>query len=257
MKLINLTPHPHEGEEKMNEKQRIRGAVKKTEQILSIDPYRIDQTYGSYSEELPCCVGAHLAHILRCVSPNFLDYLAGVDAFAELMGGNRAHVILMLRSAGAAYNPLSTSSWPIPIKEVWQNLMQIETLPSLQNADLRGADLRGADLCHADLRDAYLRKTVFSHAYLRKADLCYADLRKADVRGADVRGANLCYANLYGADLCHANLSGADLRGADLRHADLRQANLFSADVRGADLSGADLRDALTEGALFDDPLMG
>ena len=133
----------------------------------------VDQSNGQWQEDGRCCVGARLAHTLGVETGNFLD---GVDAWAREMGGNRAHVILLLRRAGAGRDALGADEWPDSPREVWANLSEEEELPALAGADLRGADLRGADLRNSDLT---------------RANLAGADLTAADLRGACLDGANL------------------------------------------------------------------
>ena len=138
----------------------------------------ITQSQGQWQEDGRCCAGARIAHVLGVISGNFLD---GVDAWAREMGGNRAHVILMLRRAGAGWDPLGSDQWPTSPREVWANLSNEEDLPLLAGANLQGADLRGADLKNADL----------TGANLAGADLSGADLSGADLRWACLSGANL------------------------------------------------------------------
>ena len=208
-----------------------------------LPPERIDQARGEWDPERPCCVGAHLAHLLLDVDENDdLHFYGGVDAWAAGMGGNRAHAILLLRQAGAGLDPLGSEAWATPAATVFARLSAVETLPDLRGAHLREADLREADLREADLRGAHLRGADLRGADLRGADLRWANLRWAKLYEADLEGADL-----RGADLRGADLRGADLRGADLRGANLRGANLYEADLEGADLRGAKLRGAITE----------
>ena len=218
-----------------------------------LPPERIDQGCGEWDPVKPCCVGAHLAHLLLDVDENDdLHFYRGVDAWAAGMGGNRAHAIVLLRQAGAGLDPLGSEAWATPAATVFARLSAVETLPDLRGAKLREANLRWADLREADLRGAHLRGAKLYEADLRGADLREADLRganlrEADLRGADLRGANLRWANLYEADLEGADLRGAKLRGANLRWADLEGADLRGANLYEADLRGANLRGAITE----------
>lgn len=178
----------------------------------------IDQNVGLYQdEETPCCVGARLAGYFGL--RHFYD---GLDAFAKELGGNRAHIMIMLREVGASQYPLSSSKWPTLPHIVWQNLLEIEVLPDLRKADLRNITLDRADLSGADLEGA--------------------NLNDNDLIGINLMGANLRYATLRGTILEEANLQNADLEGADLRGANLCETNLKGANLEGADLEGADLR---------------
>ena len=201
----------------------IKEAFEQTAEVVCNGPW--DQSVGRWDPDKPCCVGARLAGALDLDSTNKFSfggcrhYIKGIDAFAKLIGGNRAHVILMLREAGAGHNPLSEAPWPSSREEVWARAARIETLPDLSGANLSGADLSGADLSYADLSDADL-----SGVYLADACLKGADLTGANLKGADLKGADLIDANLSGADLYRANLIDADLSGANLTSADLTSA---------------------------------
>ena len=210
------------------------------EKVVKLPEARIDQKNGKYDGN-PCCIGAHLANFLEVADTHQLDFIRGFDAFAKALGGNRAHVILMLREAGAGWLPTSTDPWRLPVKEVYNNLVEIEELPSLV-----GADLRDADLQYANLQGTNLRGADLEHAILQGADLQGADLENAYLEAATLRCTNLQRANLRNVYLGIANLQGADLRYANLQGARFRDgtftvANLKDADLRGADLRGTDL----------------
>ncbi len=112
--------------------------------------------------------------------------------------------------------------------EVWNRWREenLDTLPDLRDANLRGIDLSGAD---------------FERAALLGADLREADLRRAQVALADLSFAHLSAANLCDADFSWAYLIGTDLRRASFCGADLSGANFTLAYLNGADLSDAAL----------------
>ena len=150
----------------------------------------IDQTEGTanfYDLEAPCCVGARLAQYCQVESGYFRD---GLDAFAKRLGGNRAHLIVMLKHAGAGDDPFGIHEWKTPPSVVWERLMEVERLPSLVGADLRGVDLR-----YADLRDANLEG----------ANLFEADLREANLLNANLIGANIVRAHITEEQLAVAH----------------------------------------------------
>ena len=121
------------------------------------------------------------------------------EAWDRIMEANHAHLIIMLREAGAGHDPFSNAEWPFTPAHVWENLAQVKELPTLNSADLSRVDLRWADLDGADLKGA---------------DLTGADLRWADLDGVDLKGANLTGANFSWDSLTDADLKGADLTGA-------------------------------------------
>ena len=150
---------------------KVPAAIRKVYQAVTAPG--ITQSVGQWREDGRCCVGARMAHALGVETGVYLD---GADAWAREMGGNRAHVILLLRQAGAGRDPLGPEKWPLSPREVWARLSEEEDLPVLAGADLQWADLRGADLRNADLTGANLKG---------------ADLTAADLRGACLDGANL------------------------------------------------------------------
>ena len=79
-----------------------------------------DQEEGSFYEGEPCCVGAKLAGAFDVAKGLWDDYEAGILAFAEQLGGNKAHVLVMLRDAGAGNDPFSTEPWPNDRETVWK-----------------------------------------------------------------------------------------------------------------------------------------
>ena len=171
----------------------IKEAFEQTAEVVCNGPW--DQSVGHWDPDKPCCVGARLVGALSALDLDSTDklfpegegsFLQGVDTFAKLIGGNRAHVILMLREAGAGRNPLSEDSWPCTREEVWARAAWTEALP-----DLAGADLSYADPYRANLADANLSGADFTGANLSGADLYRADLYRAHLKGANLKGANL------------------------------------------------------------------
>jgi uncharacterized protein YjbI with pentapeptide repeats len=141
--------------------------------------------------------------------------------------------------------------------EQWNNLRKadLELVPELAEADLRGAKLSKANLADAILSKANLIDVSLTYANLNRADLRWANLRgalfsNANLRGADIRGANLSRAYLSGANLGEADLSHADLSAADLGEASLSGAKLHRViSSAGTDFTGADLSQAELSGA--------
>ena len=185
----------------------------------------MDQGVGYWRVNGECCIGARLAFALEVDGMrgeyqlgHLVDFLRGAEEFARRIGGNRAHLIVMLREAGAGDDPFSSEDWKAPVEVVWENLSRMEALPTLVSAHLEFADLSSADLRGADLRGA---------------NLAHSDLIRADLRGADLRGANL-----YGAEMIKSVLCKADLRGADMREAVLYDSLRYKTQLDGANLQG-------------------
>ena len=73
------------------------------------------------------------------------------DAWGRMMNANRAHLVIMLREAGAGHYPFSDAEWPSTPAQVWENLAQMEQLPDLKGANLSRIDFKWADLASANL----------------------------------------------------------------------------------------------------------
>ena len=231
-----------------------------------LPPQKINQHHGHYRNRVtPCCVGAHLTHILTTENTGYLD---GADAWAKLIGGNRAHAILLLRQAGAPHDPFSEEEWPVPPSVVFEAAAMIETLPELRGSDLSHTilvdiDLAGADLSGTNLRFACMQDVNLQGAKLAGADLSGADLRDSNMEEIDLTGAMLIDTSLVRtqmarANLKHANLQRAVLHASDLKEADLYRANLTSATLTEAILTGANLTEAILDesdltGAILDE----
>ena len=183
------------------------------------------------------CLMAQLFHM-----PSVLDSLP--DAWCLLMKANRAHLVIMLREAGAGHDPFSGSEWSSTPTQVWEKLAKVEQLPNLEGADLSGLDFKWADLDEADLKGANLSGANLSWASLMDTDLKDANLTGADLRWATLDGADLSNANLTGTDLRWTSLQDADLPGADLRGATMDGTILVNADLTGANVTGVNLRSA-------------
>ena len=128
--------------------------------------------------------------------PSVLDSLP--ENWCLLIKANRAHMMIMLREAGAGHDPFGGSEWSSTPAQVWENLAKVEQLPNLEGADLSGIDFKWADLDMADLKGANLSG----------ANLSWASLQLTDLTGANLTGADLRWATLDGADLTGANLTG-------------------------------------------------
>ena len=200
--------------------------------IAELPMSRIDQDLGQYSNKTPCCVGAHLAYHLDIGLWDHEDYLRGADAWAEAMGVTRAHVILLLKAAGAGKDPLSSTAWKLSPAEVYQNLLKIEEFPTLIGTDLREIHLETADLQSQDFTDANLK---------------YANLDCANLESANLTRANLSCTFAPKINLKNANLQDANLSGANFRRANLQGANLKGANLEGINLTGATLPDNLSD----------
>ena len=183
---------------KMSEAQKIQKAVEKVREMMcSLDKNPFQEYWWNDHRYSPIAQPFH-REILGALSAENVHPYGLPDAWGRMMNANRAHLVIMLREAGAGHYPFSDAEWPSTPAQVWENLAQMEQLPDLKGANLSGIDFKWADLAHANLSGA---------------DLSGTDLRWADLTAADLTGASL--SNLTGADLSWANLMDADL--PDLR----------------------------------------
>ncbi len=175
----------------------------------------IDQNEGDFKSGKPCCVGAHLAHLLE----GERYFRVGKESLIRKMREKfpKFNILVLdkiAESMGIDVALFGYRTWEIKPSVLFRRLAEIEELPSLQKADLRGENLHDADLRNADLRGADLRVSNLRGADIRNADLRDADLRGSDLRGADLRDADLSDANLRDADLNNAQREGACFDGA-------------------------------------------
>ena len=211
-----------------------------TASIPDVDPY---QEYGQKNNWY--FLIAQMFH-----TPSVQDSWS--ETWRLTMRANRAHLVIMLREAGAGHDPFGNAEWPSTPAQVWENLAKVEQLPNLDGADLSGVDFKWANLCLTNL----------PNVDLTGADLRWTSLMDINLKGANLTGADLRWANMDGVDLSNANLTGADLRrttlaGANLSHTDLRGAivdgtNLDEADLTGANVTGVDLNAAYLDDTKLD-----
>ena len=213
---------------KMSEAKKIQEAVEKVREMMcSSDKNPFREHWRKDNQYSPI---AQLFHPLP--SENVHPY-SMPDAWGRMMNANRAHLVIMLREAGAGHYPFSDAEWPSTPAQVWENLAKVQQLPDLEGANLSGIDFKWADLGWVKL----------SNINLTQADLSWADLTGSNLTGANLKGSNLTGANLSWAGLMDAELQGADLRGATLERSNLTNADLTGANVTGASLHSAFLDD--------------
>ena len=239
---------------KMPEAQKIQEAVEKVRKMMcSLDKNPFQEYWWNDHRYSPIAQPFH-REILGALSAENMHPYGLPDAWGRMMNANRAHLVIMLREAGAGHYPFSDAEWPSTPAQVWENLARMEQLPNLNGAnlsridfkwaDLASANLTGADLSGTDLRWADLASANLSGADLSNANLSWASLMDADLPDADLTGADLNRTNLTGADLTRTNMAGANLEGANLRGATLDGTILIEADLTGANVTGVNLRSA-------------
>ena len=186
------------------------------------DPGRIYQGRGDYDEQRPCCVGAHLANFFNVAQGYSLDFIDGAEMLGQELGANRAHLVLMLRSCGAPWDPFGGDAWDTPPREVFQKLAAIEETPQTAGADFSGVSFEKCNMGCAQLERCNLKFTDFTDAHLEQANLESADMEaarfiSADLYGADLSKGYLAHAAFHMANLENANLSKGVRRGRLLR----------------------------------------
>ena len=198
---------------------------------------------GKYQKDEACCVGARLAAFFDVAHGLTSDYREGVDAFAIELGGNVAHVIVMLQEAGAGHDPLSGAPWKITRQAAWNRLLAVEELPSLRGADLsylalidynvQGSDFTGADLSRSDLDKTCFEDCDLTRANLRLASLEHTNFQRATLAKADLSCLTSRRTYFDHANLQEAYFSDTEIRDGSFTHADLRKADLKNAVLRG------------------------
>ena len=183
----------------MSEVMTIQETIEKVRETASLP--NMDPSRECWQDNGQCSLEARLCHALSSENVHLYDL---PDAWGRMMGANRAHLVIMLREAGAGHDPFGDTEWTISPAQVWENLARVEQLPDLNGADFSGVDFKHADLTGTDLR---------------WAGLAGANLSNADLRGAIVGGTSLD----------RADLTGANMTGVCLNHAYLDQARLDEA----------------------------
>ena len=181
----------------MPEVMKIQEPIEKvgeTASLPDVDPYR---EYGQKDNWYSLM--AQMFH-----TPSVLNSLP--DTWCLTMKANRAHLVIMLREAGAGHDPFGNAEWSSTPTQVWENLARVQQLPTLDGADLSGVDFKWADL----------GLTKLSNVDLTGADLRWATLAGANLSNADLRGAIIDGTNLDEADLTGANVTGVNLHSAYL-----------------------------------------
>ena len=217
----------------MSEVMRIQETIEKVRETASLPDVDLSPEYPQ--KENWYSLMAQLFH-----TPSALNSLP--DAWCLMMKANRAHLVIMLREAGAGHDPFGDSEWSSTPAQVWENLAKVEQLPNLDGADLSGLDFKWADLDGADLKGADLSGTNLRWASLMDTNLSNTNLTGADLRWAGLDGADLKGTNLTGTDLRWATLMDADLSHRDLRGAIVDGTILVEADLTGANVTGVNLR---------------
>ena len=185
----------------MSEAMKIQEAVEKVREMMcSLDKNPFQEYWWNDHRYSPIAQPFHPPSAEN-VHPYGLP-----DAWGRMMNANRAHLVIMLREAGAGHDPFSDAEWPSTPAQVSENLAKVEQLPNLEDADLSRIDFKWADLANANLTGADLSAT----------DLRWADLTAADLQDANLTGADLNRTNLTNADLTGTNMAGVNLHSAYL-----------------------------------------
>ena len=185
----------------MSEVMTIQETIEKVRETASLP--NMNPSQECWQDNSQCSLEARLCHALSSENVHLYDL---PDAWGRMMGANHAHLVIMLREAGAGHDPFGDTEWTISPAQVWENLARVEQLP-----DLNGADFSGVDFKHADLNGADLTGTDLRWAGLAGANLSNADLRGAIVGGTSTNRADLTGANMTGVCLNHAYLDQARL----------------------------------------------
>ena len=228
----------------------IQRAVDVLQRVAALPPRMIDQNVGSYAEDMPCCVGAHLANFLGVNDEENSSYLYGAVEWANLMDGNILHAIVLLRQAGACEpyngNPFSDVDWRVSVAEVCDNLRKIEKLPSL-----RGMSFKYMPLNDMGLSDTNLHSTSFHGAALHGANFSNSDLSQADLSSTVAIDADFTHADLTGAIMDQGVFSRSIFNHATMIDVTAVKAEFLKAEFDHTDMS----RRTAKDGNFFDTDL--
>lgn len=215
--------------------QRMNESFEHLRAISELPAERIDQGVGAYFDDYPCCIGAHLANQLGVAREEDTDYRVGASTWAEQMGGNIAHAIVLLRMAGAVdstSDPFGASEWEISIAEVCENLKLFEELPSVAGANLSCMPLHYMEMSDTDFSGASFHSSTLYGSKFKDCDLSNTDLSDVDAMDADFENADLTNANMRRSMFHRANFNLATLVGANTRRSDFAEATFEHADVQ-------------------------
>ena len=187
----------------MSEVMTIQEAIEKVREAVCFPDMDPSREYQQKDNRYSLITRLSLSHAL---SSKYVHPYALPDAWGRMMNANRAHLVIMLREAGAGHDPFGDAEWSSTPTQVWENLAQVEQLPTLNGADLSRVDFKWADLTGVNLTGANL-----AGADLRWATLMGANLSHADLRGAIIDGTFLDEADLTGANVTGVNLNAAYL----------------------------------------------
>ena len=225
----------------------IQQAVDVLQQVAVLPPSMIDQNVGSYTEGVPCCVGAHLANFLGVNDEENSSYLYGAVEWANLMGGNILHAIVLLRQAGACElwhgNPFSDVDWRISVAEVCDNLRKIDKLPSL-----RGKNFKYLPLNDMDLSDTDLHGSDFYGAAMYGVNFSNSNLSNARLGGVSATDADFTHADLTDTQMCDSVFNRSIFNHATMIRARTAQAEFLKAEFDHTDMS----RKTAKDGNFFD-----
>ena len=107
----------------MTEHKRQKTLLKIARYFDELPPGRIDQGKAKYKASEPCCVGAHLAHLLS-TSGKAIHYSYGFTLWTETMGLKRSECLNLLRKHGSSRSPTGTKPWPTPPAVVFRRIAE-------------------------------------------------------------------------------------------------------------------------------------
>lgn len=210
-------------------------------QLREVPTHMIDQSVGYARYTDPCCVGAHLAIIIGCERREGDDYRYGAHTWAKWMGGNMAHAVVMLRQAGAGDRPLSAEPWPISHQAVCDNLMTVETLPSLKGEVFQGENFDWMNLSGSD----------FTGACLQNSRMSFANFNECDFTDADMRGITAEETSFDDAIFVNTKLGKSNLVNSYWRGAKIINVNFHDCHMKGIQLTDAVIQNPVFKDTTF------
>ena len=114
------------------------------EYFQDLDPNQVRQSMGGYyinhDPTPPCCFGAHVAYLLQT---QLIDsgksahhgYIDGWEELCLLLDVDAVALNRLLYAAGASLTPFGEEPWPVPPRQVLANLLTIEEIPTVEQAN--------------------------------------------------------------------------------------------------------------------------
>ena len=101
--------------------------------LKEIPQERFYQGIGKYKKTIPCCFGAHLAHVLlKNRTGSEKDFIRGGTEFMRRLGISEHQMNWLFRKVGLRVSPFSDKKWNLRVDTVISRLEKIKEIPKLK-----------------------------------------------------------------------------------------------------------------------------